>query len=81
MKKIKNTAADCPLTKHTPKSFVLAFVLGLFIGLAIIIPGISGSTVAIIFGMYAALLYALGNILNDFKNVGRFALCTRKYSQ
>ena len=58
---------ECPLKKHTPKSFLLAFVLGVFIGLAIRIPGISGSTVAIIFGMYAAMLYALGNILNDFK--------------
>ena len=58
---------ECPLKKHTPKTFLLAFVLGIFIGLAIIIPGISGSTVAIIFGMYAAMLYALGNIFNDFK--------------
>ncbi len=58
---------DCPIAKHTPKSFVLALVLGVIIGLAIIIPGVSGSTVAIIFGMYAALLYAVGNILGDFK--------------
>ena len=63
----KNEIKECPLQKHTPKSFLLAFILGIFIGLAIIIPGISGSTVAIIFGMYAAMLYALGNILNDFK--------------
>jgi len=59
--------AECPLKKHTAGSFMLALLLGVFIGLAVIIPGISGSTVAIIFGMYAALLYALGNILNDFK--------------
>ena len=58
---------ECPLKKHNAKSFTLAFVLGLFIGLAVIIPGVSGSTVAIIFGMYAALLYAIGNIFNDFK--------------
>jgi len=58
---------DCPLKKHNAKSFLLALTLGIFIGLAVIIPGISGSTVAIIFGMYAAMLYALGNILNDFK--------------
>ena len=60
---------ECPLKKHTPKSFLLALALGIFIGLAVIIPGISGSTVAIIFGMYAAMLYALGNVLNDFKRV------------
>ena len=57
----------CPLEKHTPKSFVLALLLGVFIGLAVIVPGVSGSTVAIIFAMYGALLYAIGNIFNDFK--------------
>ena len=58
---------ECPVQKHTPKSFILALLLGVFIGLAIIVPGVSGSTVAIIFGLYTALLYAIGNILNDFK--------------
>lgn len=62
-----NTYPDCPLYKHTPKSFCLALLLGVFIGLAVIVPGVSGSTVAIIFGMYTAMLYAIGNILNDFK--------------
>ena len=65
-KDVKNTT-ECPIKKHTAGSFMLALLLGVFIGLAVIIPGISGSTVAIIFGMYAALLYSLGNILNDFK--------------
>ena len=67
MNKDEKSKEDCPLKKHTAGSFMLALLLGVFIGLAVIIPGISGSTVAIIFGMYAALLYALGNILNDFK--------------
>ncbi len=58
---------ECPLQKHTPKSFGVAFVLGVVIGLAVIVPGVSGSTVAIMFGMYAAMLYAIGNIFNDFK--------------
>ena len=67
-KDVKNTQTnDCPISKHTPKSFMAAFVLGVVIGLAIIVPGVSGSTVAIMFGMYAALLYAIGNIFNDFK--------------
>ncbi len=66
-KDISNGNSICPLSSHTPKSFALALILGVFIGLAVIVPGVSGSTVAIIFGMYAALLYAIGNILNDFK--------------
>ena len=67
MNKDEKNTLECPIKKHTAGSFMLALLLGVFIGLAVIIPGISGSTVAIIFGMYAALLYALGNILNDFK--------------
>ena len=65
---------DCPLKKHTAKSFVLALLLGVFIGLAVIVPGVSGSTVAIIFGMYAALLYAIGNIFNDFRRCLAFLI-------
>ncbi|MDE7105944.1 MAG: DUF368 domain-containing protein, partial [Anaeroplasmataceae bacterium] len=37
------------------------------IGLAVIVPGISGSTMAIIFKLYDKLLYAIGNILKKFK--------------
>ena len=65
---------DCPVKKHTPKSFVLALLLGVFIGLAVIVPGVSGSTVAIIFGMYAALLYAIGNIFDDFRRCLAFLI-------
>ena len=67
MKKDVTNNTSCPLNKHTPKSFALGMLLGVFIGLAVIVPGVSGSTVAIIFGMYASLLYAIGNIFNDFK--------------
>ncbi len=67
MNKENKDLAEYPLKKHTPKTFALGFILGVFIGLAVIVPGVSGSTVAIIFGMYAALLYAIGNIFNDSK--------------
>lgn len=60
------------LSPHTPKSWIKALILGFFIGIAIIIPGVSGSTVAIILGMYASLLYAIGNIFNDFKRCVAF---------
>ncbi|HIR67470.1 MAG TPA: DUF368 domain-containing protein [Candidatus Coproplasma avicola] len=49
-------------------------VLGLFIGLAIIVPGVSGSAVAIIFRLYEKLLYAFGNLLKSFKKCVRFLL-------
>ena len=66
MKKEKNTE-NTELSRHTSKSWIKALILGFFIGLAVIIPGVSGSTIAIILGMYTALLYAIGNIFNDFK--------------
>ncbi len=54
------------------KEVVKGGVLGLFIGLAIIVPGVSGSAVAIIFRLYEKLLYAFGNILKQFKKCLRF---------
>ena len=49
-------------------------VLGIFIGLAVIIPGVSGSAVAIIMKLYEKLLYAIGNILRSFKKCFWFLL-------
>ena len=60
------------LKSYTARGWIKAFVLGLFIGLAVIVPGVSGSTVAIMFGLYASMLYAIGNIFKDFKRCIRF---------
>ena len=65
---------DCPIKPHTAKSWVAALILGVFIGLAVIVPGVSGSTIAIIFGLYTGMLYALGNIFNDFKRCLKFLI-------
>ncbi len=62
------------LMKYNKASWLKSFVLGIFLGLAIIIPGISGSTIAIIFGLYASLLFAFGNILKKFKKCFTFLL-------
>ena len=62
------------LKPYTLRTWIKAFVLGLFIGLAVIVPGVSGSTVAIMFGLYASMLYAIGNILGDFKNCFKFLI-------
>ena len=43
------------------KEVLKSALLGAFIGLAIIVPGVSGSAVAIIFRLYEKLLFALGN--------------------
>lgn len=49
-------------------------LLGVFIGLAVIVPGVSGSTVAIIFKLYHKLLFAIGNIFKKFKKCAAFLL-------
>ena len=74
MKKEKPTTPQDADVNLQSKSRLLTFVLGIFIGLAVIVPGVSGSTIAIIFGLYTALLYAIGNILNDFKRCVLFLL-------
>lgn len=51
-----------------------ATLLGVCIGLAVIIPGVSGSAVAILFGLYEKLLYAVGNILRRFRTCFLFLL-------
>ena len=74
-KNISGTTIDsCPIKKHSAKSWFAALLLGVFFGLAVIIPGVRGSTIAIIFGFYAGMLYGLGNILNDFKRCFAFLL-------
>lgn len=49
-------------------------MLGFFIGLAVIVPGISGSAVAIIFRLYEKLLYALGHLFGKFRRCFLFLL-------
>ena len=53
---------EIELIKYNKVSWAKSFILGIFLGLGVIIPGISGSTIAIIFGLYAQLLFAFGNM-------------------
>lgn len=58
---------EIALIKYNKKTWSKSALLGLIIGLAVIIPGISGSTVAIIFKLYDQFLYAIGNLFKKFK--------------
>lgn len=49
-------------------------ILGFFLGLAVIVPGISGSTIAIIFKLYEKILEAIANIFKKFKTSIMFLL-------
>lgn len=60
--------------KYNRKTWCKSGLLGFFIGLAVIVPGISGSTVAIIFKLYDQFLYAIGNLFKQFKKCFTFLL-------
>lgn len=65
---------EIALIKYNKKTWCKSAFLGLFVGLAVIVPGISGSTVAIIFKLYDQFLYALGNLFKKFKQCFLFLL-------
>ncbi len=65
---------DVILPDYDKKSWLKSALLGFLIGLAIIVPGISGSTVAIIFKLYDQFLYAVGNLFKKFKRCFLFLL-------
>ncbi len=69
-----NSGDEVDLKYSSPKDAATGGVLGLFIGLAVIIPGVSGSAVAIILKLYEKLLYAIGNIFTKFKSCIIFLL-------
>ena len=74
---MENTGEDLQLALlqyKNQKSWFKSALLGFLIGLAVIIPGISGSTVAIIFKLYDQFLYAIGNLFKQFKKCFTFLL-------
>ena len=69
-----NESLEVALIKYNKKTWCKSALLGFFVGLAVIVPGISGSTVAIIFKLYDQFLYALGNLFKKFKQCFAFLL-------
>lgn len=65
---------ELALVKYNKKTWCKSALLGFFIGLAVIVPGISGSTVAIILKLYDQFLYAIGNLFKKFKACFAFLL-------
>lgn len=49
------------------KNWFKSSLLGFFVGLAVIVPGISGSTISIIFKLYDKIIYCLSNFFKKFK--------------
>ena len=67
-------AGEPSLRYNSRREVAKSGLLGAFIGLAIIVPGVSGSAVAIIFRLYEKLLWALGNVVRRFRVCARFLL-------
>ena len=71
---MQRESLEIALIKYNKKTWGKSALLGFFIGLAIIVPGISGSTVAIIFKLYDQFLYAVANFFKKFKVCFTFLL-------
>ncbi len=71
---MEEKSLEIALLRYNKKTWCKSAILGFFIGLAVIVPGISGSTVAIIFKLYDQFLYALGNLFKKFKQCFAFLL-------
>lgn len=56
------------------KEFFKNFGLGAGIGIAMIIPGVSGGTIAVLFNVYDKLIGAISDLRKDFKNSFFFLL-------
>ncbi len=48
-------------------NFLVDLIKGVFVGIANVIPGVSGGTMAVSFGIYDKLLEAVSNLLKSFK--------------
>lgn len=54
--------------------YIVLIIKGFFIGIALIIPGLSGGTLAIYLGIYEKLLHAIGHIFSDMKKSLQFLI-------
>ena len=51
------------------KKHIINLLKGIGVGIANVIPGFSGGTMAVMLKIYDLFVYAFANIFNDFKNV------------
>ncbi|MFA6829715.1 MAG: DUF368 domain-containing protein [Bacilli bacterium] len=72
--KEENKTEPIVFEKYDTKGFFKSMLFGILLGIAIIVPGISGAAIAIIFKVYDKLLYAVSNILKKFKTCFMFLL-------
>lgn len=49
------------------KTSIIRFIKGIAIGIAMIIPGVSGGTLAVLLNIYDEMIYSINNLFKDFK--------------
>ena len=47
--------------------FINLFIKGIFVGIANIIPGVSGGTIAVVLGIFDEMISAVNTIFKNFK--------------
>ncbi len=62
------------MTEKKQKGFLSRFLCGLLMGFGFIVPGVSGSAIAIMFGIYEDLVDSVSDILKKFKQSVLFLL-------
>jgi putative membrane protein len=55
-------------------NFIVNFIKGIFIGLALVIPGLSASTLAVVLGLFEKLIQAINNLRKETKKSLKFLL-------
>jgi putative membrane protein len=60
-------SSETQFTKENNMTFLVLMLKGFVIGIAFIVPGVSGGTVALYLGLYDKLLKAIGDIFKNFK--------------
>lgn len=58
------------------KKWIKTFLAGMAIGLGSAVPGVSGGTIAVIFGVYNNIIWAVSNLFKHFKEAFRVLLPT-----
>ncbi len=62
------------LGKYNTKKWWLSFLFGIILGIAVVVPGISGAAIAIIFKLYDKMIFAFGNLFKKFSKCFFFLL-------
>ena len=50
------------------------FIKGIFVGIANIIPGVSGGTIAVVLGIFDEMISAVNNIFKNFRKYAGFLI-------